>query len=384
MSTTALRTERSHAKLRITLVGAGINLALAAGKVAAGIYGRSSALIVDGLHSLSDLATDILVFFTLHLAGQDADDTHPYGHGRFETAAAMVLGLILAAVAAGVIWDAAQRLQEDATLWQPSYWTPIIAALSILIKEGLYRYTLHVAHCTRSRLLVANAWHHRSDAVSSIVVLIGLAGSLYGYRFADSVAAIVVGLMIVKIGLELVLNSAQELVDTALPAVRVQQIEQAILTTEGVKALHCLRTRQMAGEALLDVHLEVSPEISVSEGHAIADKVRDRLLEQFEEVYDVTVHIDAERDLSQPSLQLPLRSEVLAYLHQVWRDLAYAKSIEKINLHYLQGKIHVEVYLPLSILTQSDLAAEEIVTQLRRAITDLSFLGGLSVYFVAA
>jgi cation diffusion facilitator family transporter len=383
MSTLPLRTERLSAKLHVTLAGAAVNLLLAAGKVAAGIYGRSEALIVDGVHSFSDLATDILVFVALRVAGHGADETHPYGHGRFETAAAVLLGLVLTALAGGAIWDAAQRLQAGATLWQPSRWTLSVAVASILIKEGLYRYTLQVAHRTRSRLLIANAWHHRSDAVSSIVVLIGIAGALYGYRFADAVAAIVVGLMIAKIGLELILESSRELVDTALPSARVKQIAQTILATEGVKSLHSLRTRQMAGEALLDVHIEVPPDISVSEGHAIADKVRDRLLEKFEEVSDVTVHIDAERDLSQPPMRLPLRSEVIAKLREAWRHLPYADQIQKIHLHYLKGQIHVEVYLPLGILSQGT-SAEEILAQLRQASAQLPFIGDFKVYFTVS
>ncbi|GAB6067060.1 cation diffusion facilitator family transporter [Methylothermus subterraneus] len=380
MSTTLHRAKLLEAKLHVTLMGAAVNVLLAAGKIAGGIYGRSEALIVDGIHSVSDLATDALVFFTLRLAGRGADETHPYGHGRFETAAAIGLGLVLAAVAAGVILDAAERLQQEASLWLPSRWTLLAAGASILVKEGLYRYTLKVAHRTGSRLLRANAWHHRSDAVSSLVVVAGIVGSLYGYRFADAVAAIVVGLMIAKIGFELILDSARELVDTGLPATRVRQIEKAILSTEGVKSLHSLRSRQMAGEALLDVHIQVSPEISVSEGHAIADKVRDLLLEQFEEISDVTVHIDAERDLNQPPLRLPLRPQVLAELQKAWSHLPYARQIQKINLHYLEGKIAVDVYLPLALLS-SETSAEDILNQLRQAAATLPFIGNVQVYF---
>jgi cation diffusion facilitator family transporter len=366
-------------KTRVTLVGAAVNLLLAIGKIAAGIYGKSAALIVDGVHSFSDLATDVLVLVTLRIAGRGADEAHPYGHGKFETIAAVLFGLVLIALAGALVLDAAQRLQEE-NLWQPSRWTLLAALSSILAKEGLYRYTLRVANRTRSRLLRANAWHHRSDAVSSIVVLIGIAGALSGYRFADAVAAIVVSLMIAKIGFELILECTRELVDTALPAARLRQIEQAILATEGVKSLHSLRSRQMASKALLDVHIEVPQEISVSEGHAIADKVRDTLLEQFEEVSDVTVHIDAERDLSQAPLRLPLRSEVVAKLHEVWGHLPYAQRIQKITLHYLQGKIYVDVYLPLAILS-SGVPVEEIISQLRQAAATLPFIGGIQVYF---
>ncbi len=378
MSAASFRT-----KQRVTLVGVGVNLLLATAKVVAGFYGYSQALIADGIHSFSDLATDILVLVTFRFSSQSADETHPYGHGRFETLAAVVLGLFLTALAASIIWDAAQRLQGTAPLWHPNFWTLIAAAISILLKEGLYRYTMRVARRIRSRLLRVNAWHHRSDAVSSVVVLVGIAGTLYGYRFADAVAAMVVGLMIIKIGLDLILEGLQELVDTALPAERVQQIQQAIRTTEGVQSFHSLRTRQMAGEALVDVHIQVHPEISVSEGHAIADRVRDRLLEQFEEVSEVTVHIDAERDLSQPPMKLPLRSEVTAELQKAWRHLPYASRIQRINLHYLEGRIGVEVYLPLLGVIDPAPQAEQIRAQLQQALAELPFVSRVQVYFTA-
>ncbi len=382
MTADSTRIEQTRTKQRVTLVGGVVNLILAIGKMVAGFYGHSQALIVDGVHSFSDLATDLLVIVIFKITGHGADETHPYGHGRFETIATVILGLFLAGVAAGIIWDAAQRLQGEAPLLTPHRWALIAAAVSILAKEAMYQYTIHVARRTRSKLLQANAWHHRSDAVSSIVVMIGVIGALYGYQFADAVAAIVVGLMIAKIGLGLVIESARELVDTALPAHHVKQIQHAILDTEGVESLHSLRTRKMAGEALVDVHIQVHPEISVSEGHAIADKVRDRLLEEFEEVTDVTVHIDAERDIDQNIQALPLRSHVIEHLTRAWRHLPYARKINRITLHYLQGKIDVEVYLPLEVISDV-MPAKKIIRQLRDAAKPFNFIRSIQVYFTA-
>ncbi len=382
MNSTVIRAEQTHAKQKVTLLGGLVNLLLAIGKVVAGYYGHSQALIVDGIHSFSDLATDLLVLLIFRVAGHSADDAHPYGHGRFETIAAVILGLFLAGVAAGITWDAARRLQGEEPLLLPHNWVVIAAAVSILVKEGMYQYTIHVARHTRSKLLQANAWHHRSDAVSSIVVLIGVIGALNGYHFADAVAAIVVGLMIAKIGLELVIESTRELVDTALPIHQVRQIERAIRHTEGVESLHSLRTRRMAGEALVDVHIQVHPDISVSEGHAIADKVRDRLLEEFEEITDVTVHIDAERDIDQTSLALPLRSQVIEQLTRAWRPLPYARKINRITLHYLKGKIDLEVYLPLEAISD-ELPAKKIIHQLRDAAKPFNFIRSIQVYFTA-
>ncbi|MBN2700089.1 MAG: cation transporter [Methylothermaceae bacterium] len=380
MTLPSLQAEQLRAKQRVTLVGGVVNLLLAVGKIAAGYYGRSGALIVDGVHSFSDLATDLLILFTVRFAGQSADESHPYGHGRFETLATVALGGFLAAVAAGIVWDAAQRLQGTAPLWHPNRWALIAVGVSILVKEGLYHYTLRVARHTRSKLLRANAWHHRSDAVSSVVVLVGVIGVLAGYHFADAVAAIVVGLMIAKIGLELIVESLRELVDTALPAEQVIKIQTAIRSTEGVKSLHALRSRRMAGEALVDVHIQVHPQISVSEGHAIADRVRDRLLQEFDEVTDVVVHIDAENDLQQHPQDLPLRPRVIELLHQAWQHLPYAQEIQRINLHYLGGKIDVEAYLPLSILS-SGRSAHAIHQELRKAAKPFSFVGKVQIYF---
>ncbi|BCX80733.1 hypothetical protein MIT9_P0309 [Methylomarinovum caldicuralii] len=382
MSATDLRQQQSRAKRRVTLVGALVNLLLGIGKIVAGCYGRSQALIADGIHSLSDLLTDVLVLATLRIAGQAADESHPYGHARFETIATVLLGLALIGVAGGVVWDAAQRLQGEAPLWHPNVWALAAAAVSILAKEALYHYTRHVALKTRSRLLQANAWHHRSDAISSVVVLAGVVGVLYGYHFADAVAAIVVGLLIAKIGFGLVIESTRELVDTALPAHKVKAIEAAIRDTEGVRSLHSLRTRQMGGEALVDVHIQVPPDISVSEGHAIADKVRDRLLQEFEDITDVTVHIDAERDLDQPALKLPLRREVVERLCRAWRHLPYADRIERIHLHYLGGKIHVEVYLPVQLI-QTGADPAKIAAELRAAVKPFNFIGSVRVHFTA-
>lgn len=370
-----------RAKKKATLVGGLVNLLLAIGKIIAGYYGRSQSLIVDGIHSLSDLGTDLLILLTFKISGQSADESHPYGHGRFETIATVILGLFLVGLAVGIVWDASQRLQGLAPLWHPQPLAMVAACLSILAKEGLYHYTVRLAHRTRSKLLRANAWHHRSDAISSIIVVIGVIGSLYGYVFADAVAAIVVGLMIAKIGLGLIIESARELVDTALPAHRVEQIRRVILESEGVKSLHALRSRQMAGEALVDVHIQVPPEVSVSEGHAIADRVRDKLLEEFEEITDVTVHIDAEYDQDQDlNNKLPLRGEVLNKLGKAWSHLPFADKITKINLHYLKGQIHIEVYLPLSVITPQ-LPAEEIVRKLRNALKTEKPIGFVQVFF---
>ena len=374
------RRQFERLKQRVTLLGGGINLLLAAVKIAFGYLARSQALLVDGIHSLSDLLSDLFVYLTLRLAGREADESHPYGHARFETAATILVGLLLVGVAAGLLVDLADRLEGTRPLWRPEPTAAAVALLSVLAKEGLYRWTLKVAEKTRSPLLAANAWHHRSDAISSAVVLLGLFGVFSGYQIADAAAAIVVSLMIGKMGVGFIWQSLKELVDTALPRERVQEIARAILEVEGVKGLHLLRTRQMAGQTLIEVHIEVEPRISVSEGHAIADRVRDALRNRFGEVAEVTVHTDAEPDLDRsPAAGLPPRKRVIAELKRCWQHLPYIDQIEQILLHYLEGAIDVELFLPISLLKQ--IPPEEIAQELRTSLKPLKYIRSLKVHF---
>ncbi len=338
------------AKKSITVVGGVVNLVLSLLKISVGWLGQSHALIADGLHSLSDLLSDGLVFYASHHGAQAADEEHPYGHARFETLATVILGALLIAVAGGIVWDAIARFFSDEAV---SYgWLIIsVAALSVLSKEVLYHLTLRVAKETKSDLLKANAWHHRSDAVSSLVVLVGVGLDMAGFQYFDSIAALLVGLMVAKIGFELVFEASKELVDTALDAEVVEHIKEVILSVEGVKALHFLRSRKMGEMALVDVHIIVSPMISVSEGHLISDRVRLTLLDKVAGLAEVMVHIDPEDDeVFSPNLALPLRTELLSLLNEAWQELEYKDEVKQVNLHYLGGKIVVEIVLPIKLL----------------------------------
>ena len=333
---------------RVTVVGACINALLSALKLAFGYLAHSQALIADGLHSLSDLASDFLLLFAAKHATRDADEAHPYGHGRIETVFGIVQGAILGAFALGIAYDAGQRLFNPERLLQPELVALVIAAISVLAKEGLYRYTIVVARRLRSNMLRGNAWDHRSDAISSVIVVVGVAGTLAGLPYLDALAAIGVALMIIKISAELIWQSVRELIDTALDAEQVERIRGQIQQVGGVQHVHMLRTRKSGGDALVDVHIQVDPTLSVSEGHRIGEKVRGELIAEIEEVADVTVHIDPEDDETRsPCDHLPLREELLANLQVHWAELPAAGAIEDITLHYLDGKIHLELVLPL-------------------------------------
>jgi cation diffusion facilitator family transporter len=344
--------QRKKETNRITLWGVAVNLFLAVIKTVGGIMGQSQALLADGIHSLSDLASDAMVLVAAKHAGEDADEDHPYGHGRYETLATVALGILLMGVAAGIAYDAILRLENPEEIAIPASFTLIIAAISILSNEALYHATRAVAQKIRSPLLEANAWHHRSDAVSSIVVLFGIGATFIGYPLVDAIAAIIVALMIGKIGLDLSRQSVQELVDTALEPEMVEQIKNTILDIDDVRELHLLRSRRMGHNALVDVHIQVSPKLSVSEGHHISESVETALKEKFDEVNDVTVHIDPEDDESAASCKnLPLRSELLLALNQEWSKHKTLKNIDDITLHYLDGRISVEAGLSYKYLS---------------------------------
>ena len=333
---------------RVTLWGVLVNVLLASTKLVGGIFGQSHALIADGLHSVSDLASDGMVLLAAKHAGEDADEDHPYGHERFETIATVALGTLLVIVGLGIAYDAILRLISDENILTPDPFTLWIAAFSILSNEALYHYTKHVGNNIRSKLLIANAWHHRSDAISSIVVFIGIAGTQLDMPKLDAYAAIVVALMIAKIGIELGYHSMQELVDKGLDPETVQKVREKILEHEDVRHLHMLRSRTMGHKALVDVHIEVAPKLSVSEGHHISETVEKSLMDNFEEINDVTVHIDPEDDEQEAcSMSLPQRSELIMTLKNEWSKIPELASIDDVTLHYLSGRISVEASMPL-------------------------------------
>lgn len=340
--------QRKKAINTVTLWGVLVNIMLASTKLVGGIIGQSHALIADGLHSASDLASDGMVLLAAKHASEGADEDHPYGHERFETIATVALGTLLAIVGLGIAYDAINALISDETVSSPHPFTLWIAAISILSNEALYHYTKHVGKTIRSKLLIANAWHHRSDAVSSIVVFIGIAGTQMDMPNLDAYAAIVVALMIIKIGVELGYHSMQELVDKGLDPETVQKVRDKILEHEDVRHLHMLRSRTMGHKALVDVHIEVAPKLSVSEGHHISETVEKSLMDNFDDINDVTVHIDPEDDEQEAStMSLPLRSELIMALNKEWSKVPELGAINDVTLHYLSGSISVEASMSL-------------------------------------
>jgi len=331
---------------RITWVSVGVNIFLTAMQIVVGVIAHSQSLIADAMHTLSDIVADAFVLFANRRSATPADADHPYGHGRYETAASLVLGLLLVGTGVGILLAAAGRLQNLASVPPVGIAALWAALVTLAAKEGLFRYMLRVAQRLRSPMLVANAWHARADALSSLVVAAGIGGALLGFGFADALAAIVVGAMIVKVGGGFAWNALRELIDTGLSDEEVQAIRHTLACTPGIVDLHELRTRRMAHNALVDAHIRVDARISVSEGHRIAEAARRRVLAAHPQVLDVLVHVDPEDDSDThvcTPLYLPEREE----LHrELCAALALSPAdIDKAVFHYLGAGIEAEVFL---------------------------------------
>ncbi len=333
---------RFAAARKSTWVSIFINLILTVIQVLGGFFGKSQSLMADGLHSLADLLSDVLVLFANRHGNKHADADHPYGHARIETAASLILGVSLAALGIGLLVAAGMRLQHPDQVQAVNPLALWVAVIALASKEGMFRYMLAVAQRVRSQMLVANAWHARSDAASSLVVIVGIIGNLLGYTFLDLVAAAVVGVMIAYMGIQFASDALLELIDTGLDQEEVRAIRNTLKAVPGVIGLHELRTRKMADNALVDAHIMVDPKISVSEGHYIAEAARSAVLKGHQ-VMDVMVHIDPEDDAkAKPNAHLPQRHLLLAHLANRMGNALPAPS--RIVLHYLGGRIEAELF----------------------------------------
>ena len=283
--------ERAAAGTRSTWVSVGVNLVLTTLQIVVGVLAKSQALIADGVHSLSDLVADGLVLFARHHSHKDADAHHPYGHQRFETAASLALGGLLLAVGLGMVWSAVHKLDQPETIARVHISALWVAGAALLAKELLFHYMLRVAKAVKSSLLVANAWHARSDAASSLVVGLGIIGNLAGYPILDPIAALIVGLMVAKMGWSFSWNALHDLVDRSVDDDEVQAIRTTMLETPGVWGVHDVRTRKMGDLIVVDAHLEVDATLTVEAGHSIAVAARQRVLQRHR-VLNLMTHVD--------------------------------------------------------------------------------------------
>ncbi|MFE8073173.1 cation diffusion facilitator family transporter [Marinobacteraceae bacterium S3BR75-40.1] len=375
----------SRIATRVTLIGMVLDAILGVLKIIIGVMFHSQALVVDGVHSFSDVLSDIMVLGLFHVARKEPDDDHPYGHERFETMGTVLMGSFLIGIAGALTWDSLGRLFSEQPMALPGWPVLVAAALSIVGKEWIYQYTRRVGEKIGSGLIVANAWHSRTDAFSSIVVLVGAAGAMAGYAWLDTLAAVVVALIIAKVGWDLAWDSVKELVDTALDPEIVDQIRVAALETEGVRGAHSVRSRRMGNQFLLEIHLQVDPGISVSEGHQVGARAVHKITQAVDNIRDVVFHIDAEDDGpseegSYP--QLPTRKEVTEAFRKRWSDLITFDQVATIRLHYLGEKISVEIYLLGEDAVNRKWRTEDSLSrQLKQLAGDLHWLGRVRVWF---
>jgi len=338
---------------KVTVVGGVVDATLAVGKLIGGLAAQSQALIADGIHSISDLVTDLLVIVAARHASHEADSEHPYGHGRIQAIATAILAFSLAVIALGIGWDAITRLKGNADLLSPGWMAILIAGISVIAKEAVYQYTSRTARILNSSLLRANAWHSRTDALSSMIVIGGVLGVMLGFPWADAVGAIGVGVIILHAAFKIGREAFDELIDTGLDEDTLVFMRQTIMEVPGVIGVHELRTRRMGSQFLADMHIHVDPLISVSEGHNIGDRVMFILGEEFKSLTDVVVHIDPEDDLTMPNPDdLPLRPEIERSVRQSLIAVHGSQAQTRLDdidlvLHYVGGCVTGELTLSL-------------------------------------
>ncbi len=355
--------EEQRQALRSTWISVWVNLFLAGAQVVIGVFARSQALIADGLHSLSDLVADGVVLWAARHSHAEADAEHPYGHARFETAASLAIGLILLATGVGMVWTAGVRLHEGQSLGAVHPLALVAAFITLIAKEGLFRYMRRIGERLKSAMLIANAWHARADAASSLVVALGIAANLLGYHGMDAVAAVIVGFMIVKAGWAFSVEAFHSLTDHALDPEEIARIEGTVRAVDGVVDVHKLRTRRMGDWAVIDMHVEVDAQLTVSEGHYIAEQIAAQV-KAAHRVAECTVHIDPGVVRQLPRLlALPPRVQVQACVHEVLGRTPVA-----LRLHYLDSGLEVE----------AELATHVSASELQRLQRDLqAALAGL-------
>lgn len=359
---------------RVTIIGMVLDAVLGVIKVIGGALFHSQALIVDGIHSFSDVASDLVVLGVMKVSRQEPDDDHPYGHQRIETFGTLVLGSILIAVGAALAWENTLRLIEGGVETMPGWPVLVAATASVVGKEWIYRYTREVGVAIKSDLIIANAWHSRTDAFSSVVVVVSTAGAMMGMLWLDVFAAVIIAGIIIHIGWKFTWDSVKELVDTGLSPEDTEMLKSIARDTNGVQNVHELRSRRMGHDILLDIHLVVRPEISVSEGHQIGMQVVSGMRDALDNLRYINFHIDAENDEDQPltSEQLPSREDIRAILAQHLGELPHHS---RLRLHYLRNKVHLELFLD-----EPELKTVFTSNNIRTQLKDYPWFGSIRVW----
>ena len=334
--------DRLRVLSRVTVLAAVTNLMLAAVKGGVGLVGGSSVLVADAVHSLSDLATDVVAFFSLRVASKPPDEEHPYGHGRYETLGTVFVGVVLLGAAAGIAWGASSRFGQSVVPAGIALW---VAGLSIAVKEALFQLTIRIGRRYESPLVVANAWHQRSDALSSVAALAGIAGARMGFPILDPAAAVVVAALIAKMAISLLAGAIREITDTTLQREMLRDLGAGIRRLPGVVNLHELRARRMGPRVLVDLHVQVEASTTVSDGHQVAERVRAFVFREHGGVSEVLVHIDPEPDEDlAPGDQLSRpREEIESEVRRIAQQVEGVGAVTHVMAHFLERRVVLQV-----------------------------------------
>lgn len=333
----------------VTWLGALTNLFLAIMKGIVGVVANSSAMVADAGHSLSDLLSDGVALWAISMARTPKDESHPYGHGKFETIGTFFVSILLILTGIGIAVHAFDHVQNPQFPGKLALWA---AVLSILVKEGMYHITVSVGKKAGSRILIANAWHHRSDAVSSVAAFIGIGAAQFGFPILDPLAGMLVSGLIIKTGVDMAYDSIRELTDESAEEKVLQNINRLLKQVEGVQHYHAVRARKMGPYILVDMHVEVDSMMSVSAAHQVAERVRFSILNNIPAVNEVLVHVDAEDDAedqptelirSQPTELMRSQPEIEGDIRKVVKGIPEILEISHIICHYLNQHLSVQV-----------------------------------------
>jgi len=357
---------RDAAVRRVTLLGAAVNVSLTVLKAVAGVLAGSSVMVADAVHSLSDLVSDGVALWALRAGAAPPDEDHPYGHGRFETIATVGLAGLLISAGLGIAWDAWTRFGEASEPGALALWAAVV---SIVAKEVLYQVTVRVGRTYDSPLVVANAWHHRTDAMSSIAALLGILGARAGFPILDPVAALAVGGLVLHVGVKLLRGAAREMTDASLGRELLAAMQKEIVHLPGVVSLHNLRARRMGSRVLVDVHIEVAGATTVSDGHQVAERVRSRIHELYPDVSEVLVHVDPEDDETlEPGEALAApREDIEAAIRARAAHVEGVRGVSHIAVHYLRQRVAAQVAITVDEGLRVGEAAR-IARRLRRSL----------------
>ena len=363
----------------VSVLSGAVNGILALIKIITGYLAHSQALIADGIHSFSDLMADILVIISAKLGYQKADANRPYGYHRIETLGTIIIALLIMTIGTGILMNAVHNFMHHGitAITRHSHWVILAASLSVIGNEALFHFLRKVGKQVHSPMLEANAWHNRSDAFVSLMVLVSAALNTLGVQHVDTAAAVLIALLIMKMGGKMIWSCIKELIDTAADSETHHKIEQLVRETAGVLDIHDLRTRLHGNKILLDAHIQVSSDITVSEGHYIGDLVYQSLFSNIDNILDITIHIDAEDDehgTPEENAKSPTRQLLDNTLLAAQATLPRYEDLIRMQLHYLDCECHVDLYFVGQALTDKE---EEAY---RRCLQNVSRVGKVSYY----